>query len=195
MARRVTGEGERDLWRLAMRDVRPLHSPVCRPSEASVRPSLQQRETEFLPPSPALQQQERPAATYMIPAREDLSRGETALRRYFQSKAGKSRSQPLEFPVESGALRPERRLDLHGMVAQAAFIRLYGFLVGAHQEGVRCVEIITGLGSGVEGGILRRELPLWLEHPELRRVVHSAAYPHAANRGAVRVRLRRAKRT
>ena len=77
------------------------------------------------------------------------------------------------------------------MFAERAFRALRVFLRAAHADGVRCVEIVTGRGSGEAGGVLRRELPHWLNLPELRPMVLAAAYPHAANPGAVRVLLRR----
>ncbi|WP_338422322.1 Smr/MutS family protein [Acetobacter musti] len=93
--------------------------------------------------------------------------------------------------LSRGQTQVERRLDLHGMTAQAAFLRLREFLTVSHREGVRCVEIVTGLGSGPEGGILRRELPFWLGRDDLRRLVLAVTHAHDANRGAVRVLLRR----
>lgn len=47
-----------------------------------------------------------------------------------------------------GSFKVERRLDLHGMVAQEAFHRLMEFMDVATHRGLRCVEIITGLGTG-----------------------------------------------
>jgi DNA-nicking Smr family endonuclease len=88
----------------------------------------------------------------------------------------------------TGKLPVTRVLDLHGHTAQRAFHSLATFLRTAHAEGVRCVEVVTG-----QGGVLRRELPLWLNLPELRGVVLAAAHPHAANPGAVRLLLRRAR--
>jgi len=93
--------------------------------------------------------------------------------------------------LSTGRLRPERRLDLHGQKAQAAFQLLHAFLQRAHAERLRCVEIITGAGSGPEGGILRRELPHWLSRPDLRHLVLAAVHPHRANLGSVRLLLRR----
>ncbi|GBQ17944.1 DNA mismatch repair protein Smr/MutS2 [Acetobacter cibinongensis NRIC 0482] len=90
-----------------------------------------------------------------------------------------------------GGMRVQRRLDLHGMVAQDAFRRLMEFMDVAHMRGLRCVEIVTGLGTGAEGGILRRELPHWLGRPEIRNRVLGLTYPHAGNKGSVRVLLRR----
>jgi len=93
----------------------------------------------------------------------------------------------------SGKLAPTRTLDLHGRTAQRAFHALHAFLHAAHADHVRCVEIITGRGSGETGGVLRREVPLWLNLPALRPLVLGASHPHAANPGAVRLLLRRPK--
>lgn len=93
----------------------------------------------------------------------------------------------------SGKLAPSRTLDLHGRTAQRAFHSVHAFLHAAQADGVRCVEIITGRGAGETGGVLRRELPLWLNQPALRPIVLAATHPHAGNPGAVRVLLRRAR--
>jgi len=93
----------------------------------------------------------------------------------------------------SGKLGPERTLDLHGRTAQRAHHALHAFLHAAHADGVRCVEVVTGRGTGEAGGELRREFPLWLNGPALRPLVLAAAYPHAANQGAVRLLLRRSR--
>ncbi len=90
-----------------------------------------------------------------------------------------------------GRLGTSRRLDLHGRTAQRAFQALDGFLRAAHAERLRSVEVITGRGSGEAGGVIRRELPLWLNRPELRALVLAAAYPAPGNMGAVRLLLRR----
>lgn len=88
---------------------------------------------------------------------------------------------------------PTRTLDLHGQTAQRAHTVLHAFLGAAHAEGLRCVEIVTGRGQGLEGGVLRRELPHWLNGPELRHLVLAASHPHPANPGSVRVLLRRVR--
>jgi DNA-nicking Smr family endonuclease len=91
----------------------------------------------------------------------------------------------------SGKLAAVRTLDLHGRTAQRAFHALHAFLHAAHADHVRCVEIITGRGSGETGGVIRRELPLWLNLPALRPLVLAASHPSAANPGSVRLLLRR----
>jgi DNA-nicking Smr family endonuclease len=95
----------------------------------------------------------------------------------------------------TGKLPSARTLDLHGKSAQSAFHALERFLLAAHAEQLRCVEIITGRGAGEHGGVIRRELPHWLNLPALRPLVLAASHPHALNPGSTRVLLRRAKPT
>ena len=77
------------------------------------------------------------------------------------------------------------------MTAQAAYHALGSFLRNAHADRLRCVEVITGKGGGEQGGVLRREFPLWLNLPDIRPMVLAASHPHAANPGSVRLLLRR----
>jgi DNA-nicking Smr family endonuclease len=93
--------------------------------------------------------------------------------------------------LRRGTLRPERRLDLHGMTAARAHDAVRQFLRAAQSEGARVVCIVTGKGSTPEGGVLRRELPHWLNAPELRGLILGMAHPHKANAGAVHLLLRR----
>ena len=95
--------------------------------------------------------------------------------------------------LRRGRVKPERTLDLHGRFAQDAHAAVHAFLADAYADGVRCVAVITGRGSSPEGGVLRRELPHWLNAPDLRRILLGAAHPHKANTGAVHLLLRRRK--
>ena len=95
--------------------------------------------------------------------------------------------------LRRGRIRPERLLDLHGRRVQDAHEAVRRFLAEAVADGLRCVAIVTGKGSSAEGGVLRRELPHWLNAPELRPLLLGAAHPHAANPGAVHLLLRRRK--
>jgi DNA-nicking Smr family endonuclease len=98
-----------------------------------------------------------------------------------------------------GHLSSIRKLDLHGMTAQHAFATLRAFLRAAHADRVRCVEIVTGRGNAQGSGVLRRELPSWLNLPEIRPLVLAATHPHTSsamhshmtNPGSVRLLLRR----
>ncbi len=93
--------------------------------------------------------------------------------------------------LRTGKMPPTRTLDLHGRTAQHAFHALQVFLHRAYADRVRCVEIITGRGAGENGGVIRRELPIWLNLPQMRPMVLAVTHPHAANVGSVRLLLRR----
>lgn len=93
----------------------------------------------------------------------------------------------------TGRLAAVRTLDLHGRTAERAYHALHAFLFAAHADQVRCVEVITGRGAGETGGVIRRELPMWLNQPTLRPLVLAASHPHPANPGSVRLLLRRAR--
>lgn len=93
--------------------------------------------------------------------------------------------------LRRGKVKPERTIDLHGRRAQEAHGAVHAFLADAYADGLRCVAVITGRGSSTEGGVLRRELPHWLNAPDLRRIILGAAHPHRANTGAVHLLLRR----
>jgi DNA-nicking Smr family endonuclease len=91
----------------------------------------------------------------------------------------------------TGKLATVRKLDLHGMTTQHAYHALIAFLRTAHADQVRYVEVVTGRGSGESGGVIRREFPLWLNLPDIRPLILTAAHPHALNPGSVRLILRR----
>ncbi|MDT7952912.1 MAG: Smr/MutS family protein [Acetobacteraceae bacterium] len=107
------------------------------------------------------------------------------------SPGGVDRNTWMRF--RGGKLPPQRTLDLHGRTVQHAHAELHAFLGSAMAERLRCVEIITGRGSGERGGVLRREVPLWLNDAALRPVILAASHPHPANQGAIRILLRRVR--
>jgi DNA-nicking Smr family endonuclease len=72
------------------------------------------------------------------------------------------------------------------MTAARAHQAVSHFINEAYAGQLRIVEIITGKGE-----ILHRELPHWLNSPQLRPLILALAHPHSANTGAVRVLLRR----
>ncbi|WP_428392088.1 Smr/MutS family protein [Lichenicoccus sp.] len=168
---RCLSEAERLLWEAIARQIRPLKGrapPPCLP-EPAPRP---------VPPAAA------PARAMPQPA--TVSRAVTIGQRQPGLDDTSWRA------LSNGRMRPQRTLDLHGRTAQAAFVALHGFLLRAQAERLRCVEVITGVGTGTEGGILRRELPHWLSRADLHLLVLAVVHPHRANQGAVRILLRRA---
>lgn len=180
MRRRLLSEHDRAVWAGYTRHVLPLPGVAVPVPEAPPAP----------PPEPP-----PPAAPTGFAARLLLA-----------ARAPEPRLPPLAVGMQppgvdsatwnrfrAGKTPAARTLDLHGRTAQRAFAALRAFLAAAHADRVRCVEVVTGRGSGETGGVIRRELPLWLNLSELRPLVLAAAHPHAANPGSVRLLLRRVR--
>jgi DNA-nicking Smr family endonuclease len=93
----------------------------------------------------------------------------------------------------------EARLDLHGMTQTRAHRALSGFLQRAHSDGLTFVLVITGkgrtIGAESERGVLRRQVPLWLNLPEFRTLVVGFEEAHIGHggEGALYVRIRRSR--
>ena len=119
---------------------------------------------------------------------------------------GKAKQQPELAPGKSagldkrnaqrlkrGQLRPEARVDLHGMIQTEAHAALNDFVAESYMAGVRNVLVITGKGSVREGGVLRRMVPRWLNQPPLRSMVIAIeqAVPRDGGGGAFYLLLRR----
>jgi DNA-nicking Smr family endonuclease len=159
-------EADRALWANYISRVKPLpgrHSPSLRTLPGVAAPSNRYRPA----PAPRASHVPSPLAIGMQPGGVDSAS-------WHRFRLGK--------------LRASRTLDLHGYTAQRAFHALGAFLRSAHGEGLRCVEVVTG-----QGGILRAELPHWLNRQEFRSMVLAAVHPHAANPGSVRLLLRRSR--
>jgi DNA-nicking Smr family endonuclease len=101
--------------------------------------------------------------------------------------------------LSRGRKEIEARLDLHGMTQTHAHRALSGFLQRAHSDGLTFVLIITGkgrtIGAESERGVLRRQVPLWLNLPEFRSLVVGFEEAHIGHGGggALYVRIRRSR--
>lgn len=101
--------------------------------------------------------------------------------------------------VARGSVEIEGKLDLHGHRLEEAKHRLFDFLKRAQGREKALVLVITGKGSvaakGMERGVLKREVPLWLGSAEFRPLVigfEEAAARHGGS-GALYVRVRRSR--
>lgn len=96
--------------------------------------------------------------------------------------------------LKRGRLSIDGRLDLHGMTRAAAQDALMGFLDRSLARDYRCVLVITGKGSrGDAAGVLRGEVPRWLNLPHVRGkvVAVTQAQQRHGGGGAFYVLLRR----
>ena len=109
--------------------------------------------------------------------------------------------------IASGKIEVDARIDLHGLRQRDAHTQLRSFLVEAHARGLKTVLVITGKGGDEpadrfddlagerQRGVLRRNVPHWLEEPELRAIVLSFTQAGARHggAGALYVQLRKGR--
>ena len=186
MARRHLTREERELWRLAMGDVRPLRrrrpapeveTPTSPPAPAPpAKPAAKKpRPAPAAPPPPP---KARPA-----PPPPDLGPGDSP---------GVDRRTATR--LRRGKLEVEARLDLHGHGRESAHRALNAFIQTSAAAGRRCVLVVTGKGSRDGGiGVIRAAVPQWLNLAPLRDHIlsYNAARPQDGGEGAIYVLLRR----
>lgn len=103
--------------------------------------------------------------------------------------------------LKRGKLRPEGKIDLHGMTLDRAHPVLTGFVMNAHAQGKRLILVVTGKGKQrdeggpipVRHGVLRHQVPQWLAMQPMKSVVLQVAQAHISHGGggAYYVYLRR----
>jgi DNA-nicking Smr family endonuclease len=109
--------------------------------------------------------------------------------------SGISASQADKF--KKGKIRPERTIDLHGFTQFRAHSYINEELLKCYKSNMRSILIITGKKFGKMGaeGVLKREVPKWLNLSPLKEVIlmTSWATPRDGGDGALYVLLRRVR--
>ena len=167
------------LWDFVTRDVKPLKKSQPRVAEegavkkAPPKPLAKNPQPALASKPAPLQPKAHPSAGLDTRTKKKLRKGEIAI---------------------------EAQIDLHGMSQARAHTALQRFILEAHEDGKRCVLVITGKGGAQlrspldKGtGVLKRSVPLWLEEAPLAGVVLKAqiAQPRHGGEGALYVYLRR----
>jgi DNA-nicking Smr family endonuclease len=103
--------------------------------------------------------------------------------------------------MRRGKLKPEGKLDLHGMRVDTAHPALIRFILTAQSQGKRLVLVVTGKGKyrdepgpiPTPRGVLRHQVPQWLSLPPLAQAVLQVTPAHISHggEGAYYVYLRR----
>lgn len=91
-----------------------------------------------------------------------------------------------------GKLSPTSRIDLHGMTVAQAHPALVTFVMNAYAAQDRLVLVITGKGKykpdhgpiPVRVGVLKQQVPHWLQSAPLRSVVMQVTEAHIKHGGA-----------
>lgn len=187
--RRLTPE-ERELWARVAASAQPFHAtPLPRPDPVVA-----------------------PKPKKALPEVRDFRIGQSAPGYAFRHDLAPSLSEKLtQAPVRMdrkahrdmtrGKLRPEARIDLHGMTMTQAHPDLIRFVTASHAQGRRLVLVITGKGKrGPDDGpipqrqgVLRHQVPQWLSLPPLGALVLQVTEAHLRHggSGAYYVYLRR----
>ena len=93
--------------------------------------------------------------------------------------------------LKRGKMRPEGKIDLHGMTLDRAHPLLTGFVMNAHAQGKRLILVVTGKGKQrdeggpipVRHGVLRHQVPQWLTMQPMKSVVLQIAQAHVSHGG------------
>lgn len=175
------------LWREVTRSVTPLpgRTPPSGPASADpASPPAADRPPSRPPSKPAdLRRQAMRAPLSVAPPPAPLAPG-----------ASPGVDRRTSERLRRGRMAIDGRIDLHGMTQAAAHEALNGFLLQAHRQGRRMVLVITGKGRiGQGGGVLRAEVPNWLNQQPVRDTVLAffPAQPKDGGSGALYVLLKR----
>lgn len=105
--------------------------------------------------------------------------------------------------LKRGKLKPDARIDLHGMTLAQAHPALTGFILRSAGAGHRLVLVITGKGKNRDDGgpiptkfgVLRHQVPQWLAMAPLGALVLQVSESHIRHggQGAYYVYLRRSR--
>ncbi|MDX2483482.1 MAG: Smr/MutS family protein [Pseudodonghicola sp.] len=196
MARRKLRKDELELWRKVADQAERLHPTRPQPPLPAPKP----RPKAMTPREPmTIEQFDLGQAAKPAPARHSLK----------PSMAEQLRTSSVQMDrkaftrMKRGKLKPEARLDLHGMRQDSAHPALVQFILSSQAGGRRLVLVITGKGkrSADHGpiptprGVLKHQVPQWLSMSPLSQAVLqiSAAHVSHGGEGAYYVYLRRTR--
>lgn len=193
MTRRKLTEDEIDLWRKVARQTERLHPDIPQ----SVHPSTLPKPKPKKPAKPRIE-------TFELGQYAPKGRSAHSLK---PSVADGLRAAPVQMDskafgrLKRGKLKPEGKLDLHGMRVDTAHPVLIRFILSAQASGKRLVLVVTGKGKDRDEpgpiptprGVLRHQVPQWLNVPPLAQAVLQVAPAHISHGGdgAYYVYLRR----
>ncbi|MBY6090512.1 Smr/MutS family protein [Pseudooceanicola sp. 502str34] len=186
MKKRRLREEDLELWQRVARSTERMH-PEAKPPKvegktpAPKRPDPQPVAQPGLKPFRLGQKSSATGPSHdLLPALPDrLGRAAVQMDRKAHTK------------LKRGKLLPEARIDLHGMTMARAHPALIGFILRSHHEGRRLVLVITGKGKDrdedgpipVPRGVLRHQVPHWLQMPPLSALVMQVSEAHLKHGG------------
>lgn len=177
---------EEALWQKVIEKAKPLHiRPVSKPKQKTKSRVISEPDTSLTLPE---------LDTFRIGAKSKSIRTHDiapSLAESF-SRAPVNMDRKAYQQLKRGKLKPEGRIDLHGMTLAQAHPALNRFILGAQAQGKRLVLVITGKGKDRDDGgpipqklgVLRHQVPHWLQIPPLSAAVLQVTPAHARHGGA-----------
>jgi len=195
MTRRKLTSEEIELWHKVARQAERMHPEIPQ----SVHPTTLPKPKPKKLPKPRVESFELGQAVKAKPAGNSLKPSVTET----------LRSAPVQMDskvfgrMKRGKLKPESKLDLHGMRIDTAHPALIRFVLTAQAQGKRLVLVVTGKGKDRDEpgpiptprGVLRNQVPQWLSLPPLAQAVMQVAPAHVSHGGdgAYYIYLRRSR--
>ncbi len=191
--KRRLSEDDLAIWGQVARSTNPMHPGRRKPApDPEPKPlKLPQKRTQ---PSSAVLAPFRVGQS----ARYDTSKGHDLAHTLEQRLS----AQPVRMDrktfgkMKKGKLRPERKIDLHGMTMTTAHSALARFIMAASTDGCRLVLVVTGKGLGpgkfrdddgpipTPRGVLRNQVPHWLQLAPLGALVLQVTDAHISHGGS-----------
>ncbi|OUS37835.1 DNA mismatch repair protein MutS [Rhodobacterales bacterium 56_14_T64] len=195
MTRRKLTADEIDLWQEVVKKAERLH-----PGAHSSVPALSlPKPKPMKQPIPRIEGFEFGSRARQKPFKHDLKPAVTD--RLFSAPVQMDKKAFTR--MKRGKLRPEGKLDLHGMRVDSAHPALTRFILSAQASGKRLVLVVTGKGKDRDEpgpiptprGVLRHQVPQWLALSPLAQAVLQITPAHISHggTGAYYVYLRRTR--
>ncbi|MGM0561461.1 MAG: Smr/MutS family protein [Pseudomonadota bacterium] len=181
---------EARLWQHVVRDAHPLPERMRLKGSAATTLSDDAAKDD----GDSSSQKQAPAKKLSNPPPRKVSRAPSSTRSELSHGAVAGLDRRSAERMRRGKMPIDARLDLHGLGQLDAHSQLDSFLARAHAQGLRCVLVITGKGRfSEEGGVLRKQVPKWLNLPANRERVLAFDYarPQHGGSGALYILLRR----
>ena len=195
MPRRKLTTDEIELWRQVAKQAERLHPEIPQAVHPTPLPKPKPNKT----PKPRFEAFDLGQKTQAKPVGNRLN----------PSVTDSMRASPVQMDTKAfgrmkrGKLKPEGKIDLHGMRMDTAHPALVRFILTAQAQGKRLVLVITGKGKDRDEpgpiptprGVLRNQVPQWLSLPPLAQAVLQVTPAHISHGGdgAYYVYLRRTR--
>jgi DNA-nicking Smr family endonuclease len=184
---------ERALWNRVAERATPLHQTRETPAPDLAPPPKPSRDMHVADPLP----------DFRVGQKASAARGHDVMRPLVDRLA----AAPVHMDHKSfgkmkrGKIKPEARIDLHGMTLAEAHPEMVAFILGSQAVGRRLVLVITGKGKDRDDGgpiptrygVLRHQVPQWMALPPLSQAILQVTPAHLKHGGygAYYVYLRR----